>query len=79
MTRIPKAQPSRGTFEDTQQQRYYERQVRKWKRRSAAALDDDGRRKANANVRAYQAKIRELVADTGLPRKSHREQLATAR
>lgn len=69
----------RGTYEQSQQQRYLERQVRAWKRRAAAALDDDARRKANARVRAYQARIRELVAETGLPRKSHREQTGTAR
>ncbi|WP_129307988.1 phage minor capsid protein [Streptomyces sp. L2] len=79
VSRVPKAQPSRGTYEDTQKQRYLERQTRKWKRRAAAAVDDQERKKANANVRAYQKRIRELVADTGLPRKSHREQLATAR
>lgn len=79
VSRIPKAQPSRGTYEDSQRQRYYERQVRKWKRLEAAAMDDQRRTAARARVRAYQARIRELTAETGLPRKSHREQLATAR
>jgi hypothetical protein len=79
VSRIPKEQPSRGTYEDSQQQRYLERQVRRWKRRAEAAMDEQARRKANASVRAYQARIRELTAETGLPRKSHREQLATAR
>ena len=71
--------PSRATYEQTQQQRYYERQVRAWKRRAAASLDDKARTAANAKVRVYQGRIRELVADTGLPRKSHREQISTAR
>ncbi|WP_394438329.1 phage minor capsid protein [Streptomyces sp. SGAir0957] len=79
LSRVPKEQASRGTYEDTQKQRYLERQVRKWKRHAAVALDDDQRRAANAKVRAYQARIRELTADTGLPRKSRREQVATAR
>lgn len=79
VSRIPKAQPSRGTYEDTQQQRYLERQTRKWKRRAAAAMGDDARRAANAKVRAYQGRIRELTADTDLPRKSRREQLNSAR
>ncbi|MFJ5638658.1 phage minor capsid protein [Streptomyces sp. NPDC093223] len=79
LSKIPKAQPSRGTYEDTQKQRYYERQIRKWKRREAAALDDAARTAARARQRGYQGRIRELVADTGLPRKSHREQLTTAR
>ncbi|NJP70033.1 phage minor capsid protein [Streptomyces sp. C1-2] len=79
VSKIPVPQESRGTYEDTQKQRYLERQVRKWKRRAAAALDEDAKRKANASVRAYQARIRELTAETGLPRKSRREQLTTAR
>ncbi|MFF0512435.1 phage minor capsid protein [Streptomyces sp. NPDC004250] len=71
----PKKARSRATYEQSQQQRYLERQVRAWKRRAAGALDDDKRRRANAQVRDYQGRIRELVADTGLPRKSHREQI----
>ncbi|MFB8772107.1 phage minor capsid protein [Streptomyces broussonetiae] len=79
VSRVPKAQPSRGTYEDTQRQRYLERQIRKWKRLEAAALDDARRTAARARVRTYQGRVRELVAETGLPRKSHREQLTTAR
>lgn len=75
----PKGDRTRATYEQSQQQRYFERQVRAWKRRAAGSIDDAGRTKANAKVRAYQGRIRELVADTGLPRKSRREQLTTAR
>lgn len=79
VTRPRPKPPSRATYEQTQQQRYFERQVRAWKRRAAAAVDDGQRARANARVRGYQGRIRELVADTGLPRKSRREQLSTAR
>ncbi|MGV9282125.1 phage minor capsid protein [Streptomyces sp. NPDC003730] len=79
VSRVPKAQPSRGTYEDSQRQRYYERQIRKWKRLEAAAMDDQRRTAARVRVRAYQARVRELVAETGLPRKRHREQLTAAR
>ncbi|MEV1079880.1 phage minor capsid protein [Streptomyces sp. NPDC050211] len=79
VSRIPKPQASRGTYEDTQKQRYLERQVRKWKRLETAAMSDGKRTAARARVRAYQGRVRELVAETGLPRKSHREQLTTAR
>ncbi|WP_327671833.1 MULTISPECIES: phage minor capsid protein [unclassified Streptomyces] len=75
VSRVPAVQASRGTYEDTQRQRYMERQIRKWKRQATVALDDDRRRAANAKVRGYQARIRELTKDTGLPRKSHREQI----
>lgn len=79
VSRVPKAQASRGTYEDSQKQRYLERQVRKWKRLEDAAMDEATAKARRARVRAYQARIRELAAETGLPRKSHREQLSTAR
>ncbi|MFM9602689.1 phage minor capsid protein [Streptomyces turgidiscabies] len=75
----PKADRTRATYEQSQQQRYLERQVRKWKREAAGAIDDKKRARANAKIREYQGRIRELVAETGLPRKSHREQAAGAR
>ncbi|MCD7440244.1 phage minor capsid protein [Streptomyces lincolnensis] len=79
VSRVPAAQPSRGTYEDTQKQRYLERQIRKWKRLETAAMDDARRTAARARVRAYQGRVRELVAENGLPRKSHREQINSAR
>ncbi|MGW4648051.1 phage minor capsid protein [Kitasatospora sp. NPDC004289] len=71
--------PGGATYEDTQRQRYLERQVRSWKLRQAAALDDDARRAAGARVRAYQARIRELTAAKQLRRKPAREQIGAAR
>jgi hypothetical protein len=79
LTRPRPKPPSRATYEQTQQQRYFERQVRAWKRRAAAAVDDTARTRANARVREYQGRIRELVGQTGLPRKSRREQVSGAR
>ncbi|MBL1100137.1 hypothetical protein JK363_26385 [Streptomyces sp. 205] len=81
VTTRPQAPPHpRGaTYEDTQQQRYLERQVRAWKRRQAAALDEAARRRAGARVRDYQARIRELTDAKGLPRKRQREQISSAR
>ncbi|WP_457028098.1 phage minor capsid protein [Kitasatospora sp. P5_F3] len=69
--------PSGATYEDTQRQRYYERQVRSWKRRQAVALDDTARRMAGARVRQYQKLIRDLTAEKGLRRKPERERLTT--
>jgi hypothetical protein len=71
--------PQGATYEDTQHQRYLERQVRAWKRRAAAALTDADRRRANARVRAYQARIRALVDARGLQRQPAREQITSAR
>lgn len=67
--------PQSATYEDTQHQRYLERQVRAWKRRQAAAMDDDARKRAGAKVREYQARIRQHTEETGLRRKREREQL----
>ncbi len=71
--------PHGATYEDTQQQRYLERQVRAWKRKAAASMGDQARRKANARVREYQARIRELTDAKDLPRKRAREQIGAAR
>ncbi|WP_079129033.1 phage minor capsid protein [Streptomyces qaidamensis] len=76
LTREPAPVPARGTYEQSQQQRYLERQVRKWKRLSEAALDEATRKAANARVRGYQSRIRDLVDESGMPRKPHREKLA---
>ncbi|MFC8267806.1 phage minor capsid protein [Streptomyces cinereoruber] len=79
LTRPPAQVPARGTYKQSQQQRYFERQIRAWKRREAVALDGAARTAARARVRVYQARVRELVEATGMPRKSHREQLTQAR
>ncbi|MFE9921569.1 phage minor capsid protein [Streptomyces sp. NPDC005774] len=76
LTKEPEPVPARGTYEQSQQQRYLERQVRKWKRLEEAATDDATAKTRRARVRAYQAKIRELVDESGMPRKPRREQLA---
>lgn len=75
----PIPHPQGATYEDTQRQRELERGVRRWKRKAAAAMDDDARRKANAAVRTYQARIRELTDAKGLRRKPAREQIGQAR
>ena len=62
-----------------QKLRYLERQVRSWKRTQAVALDPAAERKAGAQVRAYQAKIRELVASAPVSRQPAREQIGRAR
>lgn len=62
-----------------QELRRLERQVRHWKRREAGALTPEAKAKAAAKVRDYQRQIREHVAETGLIRQRHREQIGTAR
>jgi len=69
----PAPGPPGATYEDTQEQRRLERQLRAWQRREAVALDDRARRNAAASVRAAQASLAALTASTGLRRQRARE------
>lgn len=66
-------------YAEKQQQRAMERHVREWKRREAAAMTHEAKRKAQAKVRDWQARIKDHAAATGLPRKRNRESLTAAR
>ncbi|MFF3398252.1 phage minor capsid protein [Streptomyces sp. NPDC002659] len=79
-TRPPQHATPGTTYEDTQRQREIERHIRAWKRRRAAALDEQSRACAGAYVRKWQAAQREHVAaHEHLRRKPAREQIGQAR
>ncbi|MEK2478994.1 phage minor capsid protein [Streptomyces noursei] len=62
-------------YEATQKQRAIERGIRKWKNRAAASTTPEGKRAAEAKVRAWQKKQREhLAAHPELIRRRYREQ-----
>lgn len=63
-------------YEATQQQRYIERQIRRWKRESVAmtAAGQDAS-EAQGKIREWQAKQRDFIKQTGLKRASAREQI----
>jgi hypothetical protein len=70
----PKSDPE--GYEAGQRQREIERNIRKWKRREAAATDPVKQRAARAKVRQHQTAMREhLAAHPKLRRLRHREQL----
>lgn len=76
LTKPPPKVEAKGTYKDTQQQRYLERQIRGWKRRAAAAPPGSGERKiANQHLRAYQEQMKEHLDKTGLLRQRDREQV----
>lgn len=58
-----------------QELRRLERGVRGWKRRAAVAITDQDRRRADAKVREWQARIRVHTGATEAKRQRHREQL----
>lgn len=61
-------------YQMRQQQRYYERTVRRWKRRQAVATTPEEERYARAYVVKWQKRLRSLTGSTPkLPRKYSRE------
>lgn len=60
---------------DRERMREIERNIRKWKRREAASLDDAGKFQAKRKVKEWQGKARRHVDATGVGRKNYREQL----
>lgn len=75
----PKGEANPEGYEERQQQRYNERQIRHWKRREATAITDQDKAYADAKVRDWQAKQRRLIDDTGRRRKYERESIKVAR
>ena len=79
LTRTPTIEQDPEGYKLTQQQRYNERQIRKYKRRSSVALSDKERQVSEAKVRSWQNRQRELLKDTDLTRKSNRESISGVR
>lgn len=68
-----KEQVGKGDFEEAQEQRKLERDIRRWKQRQAVAITDEEKKKAASKVREKQAKLREFLDDTGRKRQRGRE------
>jgi len=66
-------------YDNTQEQRYNERNIRKYKRRDVAALSDKEKQRAQGSVRDWQAKQRDLLKDTDMRRKYNRESITATR
>lgn len=63
-------------YEVEQEQRYNERKIREWKRKANGSMDDGNKRKAEAKVKYWQSRQRQLVADHDwLRRDYHREKI----
>lgn len=77
---IPGKHENKATYEATQKQRYLERNIRNAKREASVSRsggDLEGAARAEARVKAYQAKMREFIDDSGLTRQYPREQIRT--
>ncbi|MDN6657420.1 MAG: phage minor capsid protein [Acidipropionibacterium jensenii] len=74
-TTTPAVDQDHEGYKATQKQRYYEREIRKSRRMEHAAIEEDGRKKAEARRRQYEKKLREHIREYDLPRRRHREKL----
>lgn len=74
-TTTPSVDPDHVGYKATQKQRYYEREIRRSRRMGQAAIDEDGRKKAEARRHQYEQKLREHIREYDLPRRRHREKL----
>lgn len=75
LTIVGKPESNPKLYEQRKKQRCNERQIRKWKNRAAVAIDPAEQRKANAQIKAWQGKQRELIHDTGRRRQYDRERI----
>ena len=78
LTKTPDPDPDPRGYEERQQQRYIERNIRKWKRREAGAISDKERDKSRNKVREWQARMADFVEATDRRRKYEREQIHEA-
>ena len=72
------AEENAEAYEAQQKQRYYERQVRSWKRVKEVAQEQHNsvdESKATGHIRYYWQQLRDLCEDTGLPRQYDRERI----
>ena len=76
-TKVPKQQPfDQKGYQDQQQQRVNERNIREWKRKAELAQTPEAQAKANAKIQENQQKQRDLMASNpNLKRQPSREQL----
>ena len=63
-----------GKYELEQQQRYNERKIREWKRKALGSQDDGNRRKAEAKVKEWQERQRQLIKDNDWLRRDYRRE-----
>ncbi|WP_446049673.1 phage minor capsid protein [Streptomyces albidoflavus] len=76
LTEVDDAEPDPAGYEAGQRQRAIERNIRKWKRRQAVALDPQEQRATAGKVRQWQGAMRQHLADhPDLRRNREREKI----
>ena len=79
VTQIPEASPwdkTAANYQAEEQQRYFERKIREWKRRQAIATTDEAEAEAEGKVKEWQGRIRRHIHENPqLRRNPAREKL----
>ena len=71
---IPDGEKALEYYKAEQQQRYIERQIRKYKRLAEGSIDEENRKKYNAKVREWQGVMREFLKENPQLRRSYRRE-----
>ena len=71
---IPDGEKALEYYKAEQQQRYIERQIRKYKRLAEGSIDEENRKKYNAKVREWQGIMREFLKENPQLRRSYRRE-----
>lgn len=73
LTEIPVIKHDPKKYEQKQQQRYIERQIRKWKKRVAVAVTAEEKAKAEKRLNIWKTTMKSFLKDTGRERRYDRE------
>ena len=71
---IPDGEKALEYYKAEQQQRYIERQIRKYKRLAEGSIDEENRKKYNAKVREWQGIMRQFLKENPQLRRNYRRE-----
>jgi len=74
LPKVPEKEKALQNYKYEQQQRYIERQIRKYKRLAEGSVDEENRKKYNAKVREWQGIMREFLKENPQLRRSYRRE-----
>ncbi len=74
MPKVPDEEKALENYKNEQQQRYIERQIRKYKRLAEGSVDEKNRKKYNAKVKEWQKVMREFLKENPQLRRIYRRE-----
>jgi len=74
MPKVPDEEKALENYKNEQQQRYIERQIRRYKRLAEGSIDEKNRKKYNAKVKEWQKVMREFLKENPQLRRAYRRE-----